>query len=621
MASHKISDLGYEYSFVKEPPDTTICVICQLPSRDPYLSLCCGHVFCKSCLDAAKKVAVVVTANCPMCRSEDFATVPNKQIDRVVRSLHVYCTNKEKGCEWQGEVNYIGNHLGRSDGCHFEDVQCSNKCGEMVQRQYLVSHMEAECPRRMVTCQYCGVADEEYQLIEGDHKELCPKFPLPCPNKCDVGSVPRQDMTEHRKMCPLEEVECSNKCGKILQRQYLDNHLETKCPRRIVNCQYCQLTGEHQFIEGRHKEQCPKFPVPCPNNCDIGLKVSREDMDAHRKECPLETVQCQYQCVGCDDVMVRKYQREHNKENMEEHLALAVSELINSRQHLEQRLLQKLTRTEQDLAISKKDMVSVKDQMTQKLTKTEHDLMIVKQTAAKIEDALRQTLTRTENELTIVKEELATTKQRSSIVYAEFFASEIKHKLPSISDELTMTLANFTNNVDQKCQDVVEAKRRNAEQVNIATFGIEGVAERYCRTVCRKGPLRQADAVKQDIERDQEQLLQNIEQAEGKLPAIHQQLDDVELHITKSIDELILQLDVLMKELTMYGKNNVVAMLNTVKTDTLKSKDEMMKRLTQKREDVTNAKKKLETAKDDILTNTNDLLKQLSDKAQQRRRY
>ena len=72
----------------------------------------------------------------------------------------------------------------------------------------------------MVTCQYCGV-DGEYQLIEGEHKHLCPKFPLPCPNKCDVGSVPRQDITEHRKMCPLEEVECSNECGKILQRKYL----------------------------------------------------------------------------------------------------------------------------------------------------------------------------------------------------------------------------------------------------------------------------------------------------------------------------------------------------------------------------------------------------------------
>jgi len=61
-------------------------------------------------------------------------------------------------------------------------------------------------------------------------------------------------------MCPLEEVECSNKCGKILQRQYLDRHLETKCPCHIVNCQYCQLTGEHQFIEGQHRSNVQISP-------------------------------------------------------------------------------------------------------------------------------------------------------------------------------------------------------------------------------------------------------------------------------------------------------------------------------------------------------------------------
>ena len=75
-------------------------------------------------------------------------------------------------------------------------------------------------------------------------------------------------------------------------------------------------------------------------------------MDTHRKECLLETVQCQYQCVGCDDVMVCKHQREHNKENMEEHLALAVSELINSRQHLvavEERLQHDVTSMKAEL--------------------------------------------------------------------------------------------------------------------------------------------------------------------------------------------------------------------------------------------------------------------------------
>ena len=45
------------------------------------------------------------------------------------------CTNKERGCEWQGELNDINNHLGNNDGCRFEDVKCSDECGKMLQRQ------------------------------------------------------------------------------------------------------------------------------------------------------------------------------------------------------------------------------------------------------------------------------------------------------------------------------------------------------------------------------------------------------------------------------------------------------------------------------------------------------
>ena len=42
-------------------------------------------------------------------------------------------TNKERGCEWQGELNDISNHLESCDGCLFEDVKCSSECGKMLQ--------------------------------------------------------------------------------------------------------------------------------------------------------------------------------------------------------------------------------------------------------------------------------------------------------------------------------------------------------------------------------------------------------------------------------------------------------------------------------------------------------
>ena len=106
---------GYDYDFIGTPPDRVVCSICHLPSRDPYLSVCCGHVFCKSCLDGVK---ISGTTNiCPVCRNEEFITFSNKQIGREVKSLLVYCTNNAKECKWQGELNAINNHLGNSDGC------------------------------------------------------------------------------------------------------------------------------------------------------------------------------------------------------------------------------------------------------------------------------------------------------------------------------------------------------------------------------------------------------------------------------------------------------------------------------------------------------------------------
>ena len=118
----------------------------------------------------------------------------------------------------------------------------------------------------------------------------------------------------------------------MIQQQYLTSHVETECPRRKVNCQYCHDTGEHQFIGGQHKEECPKLPLPCPNNCEIG-SVPREDMEAHRKECPLEMIQCEYYSVGCKRVkLARKDQEKHDNEKMKEHLIMTKLERGTQRQ-------------------------------------------------------------------------------------------------------------------------------------------------------------------------------------------------------------------------------------------------------------------------------------------------
>ena len=250
---------GYDYDFVHTPPDRLICEICRLPSRDPYLSGCCGHTFCKICLEMSKRESAYYT--CPVCRSEEFLTIANKQVDREIKSLSVYCPNKKKGCEWKGEVYHINLHLNGDDGCEFEDV------------------------------------------------------------------------------------ECENNCGVLLQRFELAKHLQELCPCRQIECPHCCIKGKREFIEDEHIKECPKFPLSCPNQCDTKL-IYREDMDEHRKVCPLELVTCDYHDVGCEHKMARKDEEIHNNEKMAHHLRLTK---------------RKLTITESELSDTVKKLKSAED--------------------------------------------------------------------------------------------------------------------------------------------------------------------------------------------------------------------------------------------------------------------
>ena len=252
---------GYEYSFVDTPPDELVCKICHCPSREPYLSVCCGHTFCKTCLEDAKQVSVVVKT-CPMCRKEDFTTFPNKQNERAVNNLHVFCTNKDKGCDWQGEVNSITGHLASSDGCKFEEVNCPNGCGESLERRYLSNHFDTGCPRSNITCQYCTITGER-QFINGQHQQQCPKLPLLCPNKCDVGTVLREHMEAHKAKCPLELIQCDYYemgCKDSMARKDKPNHDKEKMENHlsIMKSKYLHTTSkladaEKEIVELRQK--------------------------------------------------------------------------------------------------------------------------------------------------------------------------------------------------------------------------------------------------------------------------------------------------------------------------------------------------------------------------------
>ena len=236
---------GYRYEFITEPPDYLRCTLCRLPSRDPYLSDCCGNIFCSSCLQASfqggSKSPSSHSQGCPNPKCPNpraFTTFRNKQVDRNVKDLKVFCPNKHKGCAWQDKVNEVPAHLTRN--CQFEDVECTNQCGQMVQRQHFSRHISNECQFRSAKCKYCR-AEGQHIYILGQHKQTCPKYPVPCPNGCKVTDLLQENLPAHRQVCSLEPVPCeyfNEGCTEKVPRQgqakhnkeYMEKHLTlTKC--------------------------------------------------------------------------------------------------------------------------------------------------------------------------------------------------------------------------------------------------------------------------------------------------------------------------------------------------------------------------------------------------------
>ena len=199
-----------ELSFVKELPEHVEieCPVCLNILTDPHLVSCCGHNFCGSCIERVK----ASNGSCPVCKEEEYQAIPDKKCLRLINGLEVYCSNKEKGCQWKGELKNMSTHLNkekREGECQYEEVKCQyEKCQERKQRRYLGDHEDKECPQRPFQCQYCG-EEGTFLSITKDHYEECSQYPVTCPNKCVSTNMPRGSLTAHvNTECPLEPVDC-----------------------------------------------------------------------------------------------------------------------------------------------------------------------------------------------------------------------------------------------------------------------------------------------------------------------------------------------------------------------------------------------------------------------------
>ena len=143
----KIEDV---IEFVEPLPNELQCPLCLEFLKEPTLTSCCGHHFCRECIDHA----IARSHVCPLCNNQAFQTLINKEKQRLVNALKVYCKWKSRGCEWVGELGRLDHHLDVEEGdCGCVEVECEFGpvgCVAKLPRKDLQRHKEENVHKHLV---------------------------------------------------------------------------------------------------------------------------------------------------------------------------------------------------------------------------------------------------------------------------------------------------------------------------------------------------------------------------------------------------------------------------------------------------------------------------------------
>ena len=197
-----------------------ICPLCKGVYYQPILDQC-GDTFCSKCYD----VIINEFKICPINKKPiNGKGIPIPLIDGIISKKEIYCKNKDKGCKWIGLVQNYNEHLGKE--CLKESVQCSHEgCDVQVLREVYELHKK-NCPYRKEQCEAClsmiPIKDVE------EHKRTCQKVKVECPQKCGY-MVAREKMESHIKdECEMTIVDCPFKKYGCEEKNIMRKDLEEK---------------------------------------------------------------------------------------------------------------------------------------------------------------------------------------------------------------------------------------------------------------------------------------------------------------------------------------------------------------------------------------------------------
>lgn len=194
----------------------------------------------------------------------------------------VYCIHHKEGCKWNDQLRKLKGHL---NTCKYDTTPCTNKCGAQIPRVLMEDHLKYTCPERMARCEFCA-QDLNGAALEA-HVGSCPMEPLYCENKCGM-KLHRRQLSKHKAVeCTKRLVPCRY-CSQSFLADTLQAH-HTKCARAPVPCPHrCELAiVPREELDSHLKDHCASLLTPCvfkEAGCRFkGLRGSA--MERHLEEC------------------------------------------------------------------------------------------------------------------------------------------------------------------------------------------------------------------------------------------------------------------------------------------------------------------------------------------------
>ena len=254
---------GYQCQFIDSVFDDLYCKKCTLVARRLTITNCCGESFCHTCIADKQEQG----NPCPTCGEKNFATFEQVKNRKRINSLRVYCSMKERGCDWSGMLEQLDTHLDPDqDNCQYVDTKCPLNCQQSIPRNKVEQHVAQHCAKRPYVCQHCNFK-ATYEEVVDAHLPECKYVPLQCPNLCGV-TFERDFMEDHMKMCHLEEVGCEFRgvgCDDQFIREDQEEHTRQNSQKHLTLTASVAVETKEQLQQKlleqdeKHKEEEEKL--------------------------------------------------------------------------------------------------------------------------------------------------------------------------------------------------------------------------------------------------------------------------------------------------------------------------------------------------------------------------